>query len=321
MDKDNIKILFKLLNTKVTGYRGSWVQGHCPYGPWRHGGSDAHPSFGIKAGTDKKPKSIYKCMSCGKGGDLLDLILDLKPYLDKDPIAGYKLGDAMQLIADVTSESGLSVQGIPDYEEDFEDAEVVFPESWLATFHKLEKFQTAVEYCLSRGVSHELIAKLDLRYDPIQKRICFPYRDRQGKLMGMQGRSLEKHTDLRYYQYGFHNQRNSFMWMGEDMVSLDDPVVMVEGPFDFTSVFRVYPNVVASFTSGLSKRKLDRLNDVEEIITFYDYGKGGDAAREAIRKHYKKARIVDIVPTEQEDDAGNLSEEAVVAYLSNYVSL
>lgn len=309
-----------MLNSKVTGHRGSWVQGHCPYGPWRHGGSDAHPSFGIKAGTAKQPKSIYKCMSCGKGGDLFDLVMDLQSYLSKDPIEGYKLGAALQLIAGV-ADAELTAMGIPDYEDAPEDAEVVFPESWLATFHKIEKFPKALEYCYSRGMSQSLISKLDLRYDPVQRRVGFPYRDRQGRLMGMQGRSLEPKAELRYYQYGYHNQRNSFVWMGEDTVDLDNPVVLVEGPVDFARVYAHYPNVVASFTSGLSKRKLDRLNDASSIITFYDYGNGGNAARESIRKHYRKADIVDIIPTKEEDDAGAMSDERIREYLGQYVSL
>lgn len=315
MDQERIKALFTLLNTKVTGYRGQWVQGHCPFGPWRHGGKDNHPSFGIKSGTDKKPKSIYKCMSCGMGGDLYDLVIDLSSYLKKSPHDGYRVDKALQLIAD-EKESLFTATGIPDYEETPENEEVVFPENWLDTFQKIGKFPEAVEYCLGRGVSHSMMTELDLRYDPTQRRVCFPYRDRQGKLMGVQGRALDKHVELRYYQYGYHNKRNAHVWMGENTADLDRPLIMVEGPFDLTSVYRVYPNVVASFTSGLSKRKLDRLNDVEEIVTFYDYGKGGDAARDKIHSHYKKARIVDIVPTEQEDDAGNMPEEAIASCLS-----
>jgi DNA primase len=282
---------------------------------------DAHPSFGIKAGTVKKPKSFYKCMSCGMGGDLMDLAIDLKQYLDKSPADGYKLGEAMKLIAEEQAAMELSAAGIPDYEDKPEDEQVPFPEEWLATFQPIEKFEVALDYCHGRGLSLELLKALDVRYDPIQKRVCFPYRDRTGKLMGVQGRSLDVNTTLRYYQYGYHDHRNAHVWMGEDKVDLDKPVVMLEGPFDLASVYRVYTNVVASFTSGLSFRKLDRLKDVEEIITFYDYGKGGNAAREKIRKHYKKARVVDIVPTEQEDDAGNLTEEVIAAYLSNHVSL
>lgn len=320
MDKERIESLFKLLGSKVTGHRGLWVQGHCVYGPWRHGGKDKNPSFGIKAGTAKNPTSFYKCQSCGMGGDLMDLILDLKRYIGTDPIPEYKLGEALQLIAE-EEEAGLTTAGIPDYDDVPEDTEIVFPEPWLASFGKVGMFPVAMEYCFSRGLPPWVTEKLDMRYDPVQKRVCFPYRDRVGRLMGMQGRSIEANTDLRYYQYGYNHQRNPHNWLGEDTVDLDEVVVLVEGPFDLASIMRVYPNVMASFTSGLSTRKLDRISDAREIVTFYDHGSGGNAAREKIRKRCKKAHVVDIVPTKQEDDAGSMSSELIASYLSDHVSL
>lgn len=309
------------LNSKVTGTRGSWIEAHCPLGPWRHGGKDKHASFAVKASNQKK--SICKCLSCGFGGDLHDLALKIQELQRKGEHTGYNLGGAMQLIADEFAELDFDMGSIPSYEEPVAKVEVVFPEQWLYSFHPLSKFPEAVAYAKSRGVSQQMATDLGLRYDPIQKRIGFPFRDFKGRLMGMQGRSIEAvpHNDLRYFQYGYKGHRNMHCWLGEDRLDLDKPVVVVEGPFDLTSILRVYPNVAASFTSGLSKEKIRRLADATEIITFYDHGHGGDAARESLRNTLKGYPITDIIPTAEEDDAGNMTVEQVSAYLAEHVAL
>lgn len=319
MNREKIKSLLPYLNSKVTGNRGSWIEGHCPLGPWRHGGKDRHASFAVKASDQKK--SICKCLSCGFGGDLRDLALKIHEYQRRSPEVNYNLGAAMQLIANEFSELEFDMGSIPDYEEPVAKKELVFPESWLASFHLLHKFPEALAYVRSRGLTHEMITGLELRYDPIQKRVGFPFRDFKGRLMGMQGRSLDPQEELRYFQYGYQNHRNMHCWMGENTLDLDKPVVVVEGPFDLTSVLRVYPNVAASFTSGLSKEKIRRLSDAESVITLYDHGHGGDAARESLSKTLKNMPITHVIPTKEQDDAGAMTIQEVADALADHVTL
>ena len=104
-------------------------------------------------------------------------------------------------------------------------------------------------------------------------------------------------------------------------MDLDKPVVLCEGPFDAAKIMKHYPNVAASFTSGLSVEKCKRLADASEIITFYDYGSGGNAARKRIAEVFKKAAVTHLIPTESQDDAGNMTDEAIREYLRPYVKL
>lgn len=110
-------------------------------------------------------------------------------------------------------------------------------------------------------------------------------------------------------------------WMGENLVNLDEPVVLCEGPFDFARIYQHYENVLASFTSGLSMTKIKRISDADSIITFYDHGKGGDAARLSIRKYLPGYPIVDLIPTEKEGDAGAMSPERIESLLSDHVPI
>lgn len=319
MKQERVVTLLLALNSKRTGYRSGWVEGPCPLAPWTHAnGVDAHPSFGILSSSKKK--SICKCLSCGYGGDLLDLMFKLKSLLAKDPDERYRMKDAVDLIANEFEDIDICLDTIPEYGDFEEKAEVVFPEVWLKSFRSVFDFEDPLAYCCGRDVSQKTLDFFDVRYDPLQHRVCFPFRNTKGELMGVQGRSLEENPELRYYQYGYKGKRNS-VWMGEDYVDFDLPVVLCEGPFDLTSIFRVYQNVVASFTSGLSVEKLKRLGDASEIITFYDYGAGGEAARAKIQQVLSGAYITHVVPTKLEDDAGNMLVEAVAGRLAPHVKL
>lgn len=322
MKKERAVALLQHINSKHTGYRSDWVLGPCPMAPWKHeSGKDAHPSFGIKA--SEKKKSICKCLSCGYGGDLQDLLLDLSYHLKRSPAPGYNMSAASQLIANEFDELEIDGHSIPEYGDGkfLNNPEVVFPEYWLSTFQSVSKFPEAMDYLRDRGLTLKIIKEMDIRFDPIQRRVGFPFRNASGGLMGIQGRALDPQATLRYFQYGYKNHRNMHCWMGEDRLDLDRPVVVLEGPFDLTSVFRVYQNVAASFTSGLSKEKIRRLSDASEIITFYDHGKGGDAARERLSDVLKGHPITHLIPTPEEDDAGAMSIEQVSWYLQQHVKL
>ena len=320
MNKDTVKQLLGFIGSTATGARNEWVVGRCPF-TWRHGGKDVHPSFGIKSETKKK--SICKCWSCGYGGDLRDLVFDLKKELKTQPNHQIiNLAAAMQLIAQESESMDINPESIPEFDAPYEPPEiVVFSEDWLNSFSKAHLFIEASDYLRNRGVSAKMTRTLDIRYDPISKRVCFPFRNNKKELIGVQGRDISEKTTLRYYQYGYTGKRNGTVWMGENLINLDQPLVLVEGPFDYTSVLRVYGNVAASFTSGLSVEKIKRIADATEIITLYDYGNGGNAARAALSKKLTGVPITHLIPSAQEDDAGNMSLEQVTQHLKGHVKL
>lgn len=319
MNQAQIKALLSSLNSQPSGYRTGWVLGHCPL-YWRHGGWDEHPSFAIRVSTPKK-KSIGKCLSCGWGGDLTDLLYTMKGHLQHQPNELVDLPTAFKIV-NQDAEEFIDGLPIPDYEDKEAVEEHVFPETWLKTFAPIHKFPEALAYCYKREVTPPMLDALDVRFDPIQRRICFPVRDVQGRLMGMQGRAIDPDNALRYFQYGYNGDRNAHVWMGEHTADFDSPLILTEGPFDLASLARVYPNVVASFTTGLSQRKLSRIGDAAELITFYDYGKGGDAARKIIRQKYGgRIPITDVVPEEHEGDAGDMSVQSIALALQGMVPL
>jgi len=282
---------------------------------------DAHPSFAVSFSSKKK--SRVKCLSCGYSGDLTDLLLDIRFGVKKHPEyePRFRLAIAAPMVASEFEDMDLSPDEIPTFEAKTEKIETVFPEKWLSTFQSIKAFPEAMHYCSDRGLELTTLEELDVRFDTTQRRVCFPYRNFKGELMGMQGRAIDKDQPLRYYQYGYYGKRNGHVWMGEDTLSLDEPVVLCEGPFDYAMIWQSYRNVAASFTSGLSRTKVIRIADADTIITFYDYGKGGDSARQSLRKYLKTTVIEDIIPTEQEGDAGAMTNATISLYLQDHVKL
>jgi len=320
MSPDKVRALLSLIGSKHTETRGPWIIGPCPFAHWLHdGGKDAHPSFGIQS-TNKK-KSIYKCFSCGMGGDLFALHIDLLSHFDKNTPGKANFGKVLELVVAEQDELEFDPD-IPDYPEDKPAVDIEFPESWLHNFRPYSHFNEAQHYLASRQGTPKLWAALDLRYDPFAKRVCFPFRNSKGLLMGVQGRAITK-ASPRYYFYPHPKggTPNMSHWMGENHCDFDKPLVLVEGPFDYASILRVYRNVLASFSAGISDAKMTRLSDTVEVITFFDAGKGGDQARKKIKKTLTSIPIVDIVPTDADKDAGAMTQEEVSMLLQPHVKL
>lgn len=321
MKRDRVESLFPLLNSKVVSKRPGWLIGSCVFGPWLHkNGVDAHPSFGIQYSDTKK--SIFKCFSCGRGGDLVDLVMDLRQFLAKEQDSRYDLPGAMQLIALEFEEQELDLD-VPWYEDAAQKVtkDILFPEEWLATFQPVWRFREAMDYLHHRHLPLRLVGHLDVRFDAVSRRVCFPYRNGQGKLVGLQGRAIDPSNSLRYLQYRYQAKTNPWAWLGEEGVDFDQPVVLCEGPFDLARIVQHYPNVMASFTSGLSYDKLRRLSSASELVTFYDYGKGGDEARKKVNKAYPNLPRTHLVPPADSGDPGEMDDAAIRRSLAPYVKL
>jgi len=291
-------------------YRPGWVVASCPFAFWKHsGGTDKNPSFGVRIAPGKT--SHFHCFSCNTSGDLEDMLFELKHLLKKFPLkfptvwSEINLGTAMQVIA--TENADLQLD-IPDWEDAPETPEepVAFPEWWLDSFPSAEKFHEAIDYLANRGVDFKKIAHYDVRFDPVQKRVCFPFRNKKKELMGLHGRSIVPKQG--YFSYGFENRRNKLVWFGEEWVNFEIPLVMVESIFDLTQTRKIWNNTVAPFSAGISKLKAKRMRDADSIITMFDAGKGGQAARKAIVKYLgKDIPIKHIYLTDELCDPGQMS--------------
>lgn len=322
MKSGSIKKLLRLLGAKVPDEqnRSGWILSTCPFAPWTHqGGTSNSPTFGVE---DKPGRKRYHCFSCGERGfDVKALPTEVMMHQLQEHYAGLKIAEAIALVEAEDEVCEVEAKSYDEVEAEKNKPMVVFPEWWLDSFIPVQESQDAINYLAGRQITEEVCEFLDLRYDSERRRVCFPVRDTEGILRAFHGRAIDKDNDLRYFAYGFHKKRNPLIWLGEEWMDVDKPVLIVESVFDLASALRVYSNTICPLMSGLSQAKCDRVSDVEEGVTLFDFGTGGDHGRTGVTKFMKGSLIRHITPSEEDDDPGNMSVDRLKEVLSDHLTL
>ena len=122
--------------------------------------------------------------------------------------------------------------------------------------------------------------------------------------------------------YLYMKRNNPLVWLGESWVDTEKPIVVVEGPMDLASVYRVYRNVVSPLFATPSQAKILRMADALQWITLLDRGKGGDAGREKIAKAlHRDHTITHLEPPTGRKDPGECSVGELQSLLKEHVFL
>lgn len=296
-----------------------WIRAPCPLAPWTHdSGRDSNPSFGIKI-ADKK-ESIFNCFTC-QAGDCTRLVELLSGFGAQSP--KFNLAKAMVIISG--EDDGVLYADIHDvgvYEPLPDDMIRVWPHEWLNSFSMVHRVPRAREYLESRNVKSLTSSMLGLRYDATLDCICFPVQDWIGDLVGMRGRRIAPQEDQpKYNMYKYKGDYSNLPWYGEVWLNPDRPILMVESVFDVASAIRVYDNVCAPLTVGMSKDKVRRMAKSMEILTLFDNGEGGDKARDIITKYLPDvSRITHLIPPLSVSDPGDMSVQQLEEVLSPHLS-
>jgi hypothetical protein len=291
--------------------RTGWVVSQCPLGPWNHeNGKSGLEVFGVQIESGD-PKC--NCFACGFHGTLGSLVQRMFGLNKINPKMEAKWGDARAITeaADAEFELDLDIPGIEEVLAGNMKPLHEFPSWWLDTFPPALGSADACNYLQKRDVAPIVSKMLDLRWDPNQRRICFPVRDFKGRLVGLHGRAIDEEADLRYRMYLQAKKNNPIAWLGESWVNLDMPIVVVEGPFDLAAVLGVYSNATSPLFATPSYEKLRRMSDAQTWITFFDRGAGGDSGRERVNKALsKKTHLIHhLHPPKGKKDPGAMSNQ------------
>ena len=292
-----------------------WVRCPCLLAPWTHdSGKDGHPSFGIKVRPNRE--SYFHCYSC-ESGDLVDLVYQLREHSNSAKKFDYKT--ALKIAE--AEMSGDLVLGINELEELVPKGDVIFSEIWWESFTPALNAPRAYEYLRSRGLPDDVIHKLDIRFDQGKDAVVFPIRNAANRLAQVRGRFIApKEGAPRYHVYKTGEQDfTRKIWMGEAWADADEPVVMVESVFDLASVFRVYKNLLAPLSVGISKDLAYRVSEFSEIFTLFDNGKGGDKARNKIDQYFPDASVTHLWPSDGCDDPGDMSQTQLHEVLPDHL--
>lgn len=302
--------------------RTGWIISSCPLQPWRHENGKSSPEvFGVKIGPQDPLGNCFACGWHGKLGALVQTMKGLQKAAPRDVDIDFKT--AFQIVDDAEAELiDLDIPGIEDVLKMNKESLHVFPDWWLDAFPPTGVSESASDYLDAREVPNWIADALDLRWDPQQKRICFPVRDFKHRLVGLHGRATLPETEPRYRMYLQAHKNNPIAWLGEDWVDVDQPIVVVEGPFDLASVARVYKNVVSPLFANPSFEKLRRMSDALEWVTLLDHGTGGDKGRQRITDALGKDHVIThLKPPEGRKDPGEMTVPELVDLLSPHVPL
>lgn len=285
MTAENAIRLLNLLGIHNAMVVGEWCRASCPLAFHRHkSGKDANPSFGIH--VDPHGKSGYSCFGCNiKGADLSGLLDEIVYALQRPerPPPEMNLSEAYKAV-DAENEIGYYdvawSDGTP--EKQFEE----WPAWWLESFQSVARFPQAKAYVEGRGVPLALALDMDLKFDPMQNMIGFPYYNIAGRFAGMRGRSIFNVGNV-HYDYTCNKVNNAkLVLLGEHLIDWSKPVVICEGEFDRATIMRVYSNTVANLTASLSAEKLKTLEMAVSLVGFWDSDKAGEMAAEKMHKRF-----------------------------------
>jgi hypothetical protein len=219
-----------------------WSHISCVFGPWKHkSGQDR--SKGMAIISEEGAVSAYMCPACKSQGRIENLARELGRLRGQDYSAAIdeaRRVENMRLASLPPWEQrnvqayGAAVEELPEPLDDLVfDPEVIFD--------PIEDDERSAAYLASRRVSIEGANKAGMRFDPDKRRIVFPVYDREMRLFGFTGRSIESDEERSFWSrkdnknitmpkvLDYANLPKRLLILGEHRWTTDKPTVIVEG--------------------------------------------------------------------------------------------
>ena len=184
-----------------------------------------------------KNNFTYKCHNCGVGRSLANFIKDQDSSLYDQYI--------MEKFKEGSTGKGTKT---PNPKFNFKEPKFVSKEVDLEKISDLNTSHPAREYLEKRGIKDldyfyycpkfkEWTNKKKKTFDTLRQdspRIIIPFRDKDGRLFGYQGRSLAPKAKMRYITIMLDEDKPKIF--GQDRINYEKPIYIVEGPFDSTFI-------------------------------------------------------------------------------------
>lgn len=162
-------------------------------------------------------------------------------------------------------------------------------EATYIDWHEVAKYREredvelgALSYMFDRGFSPETLAEFEVGYDDISRRIVFPVRDEQGRLIGMKGRAIYPDQKPKYLvqgdrpgrreRYGYQPYNSAAVVYNLHRAGERDRLVVVEGEFNVMAMHQMgHTNVVGLGGSAVTDRQMALVRwHCDEAVLFFD---------------------------------------------------
>lgn len=179
----------------------------------------------------------------------------------------------------------------------------------------LDQFSSAIglEYVAKRGYSEDTIKRWGLLYDPKRKRLVFPCRRKDGKLIGLTGRDVTGESNTKWFNYSGLN-KSRYLYGGH-LLEPGKAISLCEGPGDALIVDQAMGGhvcAVACMGSGVTREHAEAIKNARPSEV-YVFGDGDIAGRMMARKAVKKLKplVIRVVQTPIEQDPGSLDDDTI----------
>ena len=331
---DIVEVISKYVILKK---RGVNFIGLCPF----H--NEKTPSFIVSP-----QKGIYKCFGCGKGGDAITFLMEIK-------------GESYaETIRDLAEQFNIELPKTSKKHDANKDKKSKILEALkdaknLYTKYLLESYEAkiAYEYLMERGITEDIIKKYGLGYSEdtfdtpeslkkygndilseagliIKKdntdkfynrfrgRLMIPIFDEKGDTVGFGSRTLKKNDDGPKYinspdSYIYNKSKILYGFnFAKDGIKKEDSVLIMEGYFDvITAQVNGVENAVATCGTALTPehvKLISRFCPSRKIFLAFDTDKAGQMATQ------RGAEVI----KEQMSNLGDIKQFGNIGALSNY---
>lgn len=172
----------------------------------------------------------------------------------------------------------------------------------------------ACDYMFERGFTPEALTDWEFGYDGLTRRVVFPIRNVDGKLLGFKGRTTDKEQSPKYFILGdrqgqpvrFNYQRYSpsRVVFGLDRITLGTPFVLCEGELNAVILSQLGVDGVALGGSNFSNEQVNLIKGhTNEVTLFLDGDNAGRRATKDIIEKLKDYVSVWVVADHEGDPA------------------
>ncbi len=279
--KSRLDIVDVVSEQVILKRRGNTYWGLCPF----H--KDKHPSFAVTPSM-----GIYKCFSCGEGGDAIKFIMKTKNMEFREVIED--LAQKFGLEVPKTHKSNGSTRELKDQMLKATEIAAEFYHDLLLR-NKTENAELALAYLTKRGIGQDIIKKFHLGiapkaytslYDELRKdfsndvlekaglvlksekggfidrfrnRVIIPIQNENGQFIAFGARAIEEGQNPKYLNSSdslIYNKSKTLygLYTAKDAIKAEDNVIIMEGYFDvISSQAHGIENCVASCGTALTQ--------------------------------------------------------------------
>lgn len=301
---NQVDIYSVISNFIVLSKKGNDYVGLCPF----H--SDNTPSLSVSP-----QKNIFKCFSCGVGGDSITFVKRFKniSYIESIEYLANQIGynfdfnnykKTYQSYSEDELES-LEVLNLANNQYKLEVLSDKIAMEYLnsrgLTLKIREKFN--IGFSPKKGIAKELIDKMGFEYknllnagiinndfhEIIINRITFGIENEQGKIVGFSGRSLDNQTPkyINSPTTDFFNKSNilyNYARAKKSSIDIKKEIIITEGFMDVIALYRSgITNVVSLMGTSFTKNHLKFLKNLDVVLFLDNDNAGVNASKKTIK--------------------------------------